>query len=129
MVHALPGGILLPGNPISVSERFYVYSHIASAYSSLLDAARSNGRRSHGPRTAAGKHNSRMNGVKHGERSDPENHCEVMLALGEDPARFEALKQELSESFGSATPSLRNRSTTWPVSTGGATALSAPRPA
>ena len=67
----------------------------------LLDAARSNGRRSHGPRTAAGKHNSRMNGVKHGERSDPENHCEVMLALGEDPAQFEALKQELSESFGS----------------------------
>jgi hypothetical protein len=67
----------------------------------LLDAARSNGRRSHGPRTAAGKHNSRMNGVKHGERSDPENHYEVMRALGEDPAQFEALKQELRASFGS----------------------------
>ncbi len=67
----------------------------------LLDAARCNARRSHGPRTAAGKENSKMNGVKHGERSDPENFHEVMRALGEDPARFEALKQELSESFGS----------------------------
>jgi len=67
----------------------------------LLDAARSNGRRSHGPCTAAGKENSKMNGVKHGERSDPENHYEVMRALGEDPARFEALKQELRASFGS----------------------------
>jgi hypothetical protein len=66
----------------------------------LLDAARSNGRRSHGPRTAAGKQNSRMNGVKHGERSAPENHFEVMRALGEDPAQFEALKQELRDSFG-----------------------------
>ncbi len=68
--------------------------------SQLLDAARSNGRRSHGPRTAAGKQNCKMNGVKHGERSDPENFHEVMRALGEDPARFEALKQELSDSFG-----------------------------
>ncbi len=68
--------------------------------SQLLDAARSNGRRSHGPRTAAGKQNCKMNGVKHGERSDPENHYEVMRALGEDPAQFEALKQELSDSFG-----------------------------
>ena len=66
----------------------------------LLDAARSNARRSHGPRTAAGKHNSKMNGVKHGERSAPENHYEVMRALGEDPARFDALKQELRDSFG-----------------------------
>jgi hypothetical protein len=65
-----------------------------------LDAARSNARRSHGPRTAAGKENSKMNGVKHGERSAPENHYEVMRALGEDPAQFEALKQELRDSFG-----------------------------
>jgi hypothetical protein len=41
-----------------------------------------------------------VNGVKHGERSDPENHYEVMHALGEDPAQFEALKQELRDSFG-----------------------------
>ena len=68
--------------------------------SELLDAARSNGRRSHGPRSAAGKQHCKMNALKHGERSDPEHHFEVMRALGEDPARFEALKQELRESFG-----------------------------
>src|SRR5271157_6085272 len=66
----------------------------------LLDAARSNARRSHGPRTAAGKENSKMNALEHGERSAPENHYEVMRALGEDPAQFEALKQELRDSFG-----------------------------
>jgi hypothetical protein len=66
----------------------------------LLDAARCNARRSHGPCTAAGKENSKMNALQHGERSDPENHYEVMRALGEDPAQFEALKQELRDSFG-----------------------------
>jgi hypothetical protein len=66
----------------------------------LLDAARSNGRHSTGPRSVAGKQHSRMNAVRHGERSDPDNHYDVMRALGEDPARFEALKQELRDSFG-----------------------------
>ena len=41
-----------------------------------------------------------MNALEHGERSAPENHYEVMRALGEDPAQFEALKQELRDSFG-----------------------------
>ncbi len=70
----------------------------------LLDAACLNGRRSHGPCTAAGKQNSKMNALEHGERSAPENHYEVMRALGEDPARFEALKQELSASFSTGDP-------------------------
>ena len=70
----------------------------------LLDAARSNARRSHGPCTAAGKQNSKMNALQHGERSNPENHYEVMRALGEDPARFDALRQELSASFSTGDP-------------------------
>jgi hypothetical protein len=41
-----------------------------------------------------------MNALEHGERSSPENHYAVMLALGEDPAQFDALKQELRDSFG-----------------------------
>ena len=65
----------------------------------LLDATRSNGRHSNGPRTEAGKRHSKMNALEHGERSDPENHDEVMRALGEDPAEFEGLKQELRASF------------------------------
>jgi hypothetical protein len=70
----------------------------------LLDAARSNARHSTGPRTQAGKHHSRMNALEHGERSAPENHDAVMRALGEDPAQFEALKQELRASFSTGDP-------------------------
>ncbi len=69
-----------------------------------LDAARQNAQHSTGPRSEAGKCHCRMNALKHGERSDPENQDAVMRALGEDPARFETLKQELRESFGSADP-------------------------
>ena len=70
----------------------------------LLDAASSNARHSTGPRTQAGKHHSRMNAVKHGERSDPANHDAVMRALGEDPAQLDALKQELRASFSTGDP-------------------------
>ena len=66
----------------------------------LLDAARRNGRHSTGARTVAGKQSCKFNALKHGERSDPENHYDVMRALGEDPAEFEALQQELRDSFG-----------------------------
>jgi len=41
-----------------------------------------------------------MNALEHGERSDPDNHYDVMRALGEDPTQFEASKQELQDSFG-----------------------------
>ena len=70
--------------------------------SQLLDAARLNGRRSKGPGSPAAKRHSKFNALQHGERSDPENHYEVMRALGEDPAKFEALKQELRDSFDPA---------------------------
>jgi len=66
----------------------------------LLDAARRNGRHSTGARTVAGKQSCKFNALQHGERSDPENHYDVMRALGEDPAEFEALQQELRDSFG-----------------------------
>jgi hypothetical protein len=68
--------------------------------SELLDAARSNAQHSTGPRSEAGKQNSKMNAVRHGERADPRNHYWVMLALGEDPEEFEFLKKELLLSYG-----------------------------
>jgi hypothetical protein len=66
----------------------------------LLDAARRNAQRSTGPRSEVGKQNSKMNAVRHGERSRPNHHYLVMLALGEDPQEYEFLKRELSLSYG-----------------------------
>ena len=66
----------------------------------LLVAARNNAQHSTGPRSPAAKNNSKLNALKHGERADPENHRQVMLALGEDPEEFDNLKQELIASFG-----------------------------
>jgi hypothetical protein len=66
----------------------------------LLAAARNNAQRSPGPRSAAGKQNSKMNALKHGERAQPENHYQVMRALGEDPEEFDNLKQELMTAYG-----------------------------
>ena len=66
----------------------------------LLAAARQNARHATGPRSPAAKQNSKLNALKHGERSNPENHYQVMRALGEDPEEFESLKQELMTSFG-----------------------------
>jgi len=70
----------------------------------LLDAARSNAQHSTGPRSEAGKQNSKMNAVRHGERADPRNHYWVMLALGEDPEEFEYLKRDLMLSYGPGDP-------------------------
>jgi hypothetical protein len=66
----------------------------------LLTAARENAQHSTGPRSAAGKQNSKLNALKHGERASPENHREVMRALGEDPEEFDNLKQELMTTHG-----------------------------
>ncbi len=66
----------------------------------LLAAKRSNARRSTGPRTPAGKQNSKMNALKHGLYAAPENERQTMLALGEDPEEFEYLKKELMLSYG-----------------------------
>ncbi len=66
----------------------------------LLAAARNNAQHSTGPRSPAAKQNSKLNALKHGLRARPENHHEVMLALGEDPQEFENLKQELMTTFG-----------------------------
>ncbi len=56
----------------------------------LLAAARKNAQHSTGPRTPAGKQNSRLNAVKHGRYAMLENHRSADLrlckiALGEDP--------------------------------------------
>ena len=55
----------------------------------LLAAVRRNAQHSTGPRTPAAKENTRMNALRHGQCAAPENHPEVMLALGEDPEEFE----------------------------------------
>jgi hypothetical protein len=66
----------------------------------LLAALRKNAQHSTGPRSAAGKQNSKFNALKHGECANPENHREVMRALGEDPQEFHSLKQELMTTYG-----------------------------
>jgi len=63
-------------------------------------AARQNAQHSTGPRSPAGKLNSKMNALRHGERAAPENHSAVMRALGEDPQAFANLKQQLLAAFG-----------------------------
>jgi hypothetical protein len=64
----------------------------------LLAATRRNAQHSTGPRTAAGKQNSKLNALKHGRYALPENHRQSRLcgmALGEDPEELEWLKAEL----------------------------------
>jgi hypothetical protein len=65
-----------------------------------LEAARRNAQRSTGPRSQAGKQRVRMNALKHGCDAAPENEAAVMRALGEDPARYAALKRDLMSSYG-----------------------------
>ena len=66
-----------------------------------MQAARqASAQHSTGPRTEAGKQNSKMNATQHGERSRPDHHILVMLKLGEDPLEFEYLKKQLRLSYG-----------------------------
>jgi len=66
----------------------------------LLAAARRNARHSTGPRSPAAKQNSKLNALKHGAYVSFENQRESMQALGEDPERFQALREELRSAFG-----------------------------
>ena len=62
----------------------------------LLAAARRNAQHSTGPRTAAAKQNSKLNGLKHGRYALPETLRLARLrgmALDEDPEEFKCLKQ------------------------------------
>jgi hypothetical protein len=65
----------------------------------LLGAARGNARHSTGPRSPAGKQNSKLNALKHGVYVCAENQLESMRALGEDPERFQTLVEELRSAF------------------------------
>jgi len=66
----------------------------------LLAAARQNAQHSTGPVSPAAKQNSKLNALKHGAYVSDGNQRQAMRALGEDPAQFDSLKQELMTSFG-----------------------------
>jgi len=68
----------------------------------LVGAARRNARHSTGPRSPAGKQNSKLNALKHGAYVCDENHRQSMLALGEDPERFQTLVEGLRSAFAPA---------------------------
>jgi hypothetical protein len=66
----------------------------------LLVAARQNAQHSTGPRSPAAKQNVKLNALKHGAYVRGENQHQAMAALGEDPERFQTLRQELMSAFG-----------------------------
>jgi hypothetical protein len=76
----------------------------------LLAAACKNAQHSTGPRTPAGKQNSRLNALKHGRYARLENHryadprlCKI--ALGEDP-HLENTDKTLGVDIPSGTPAM-----------------------
>ena len=91
----------------------------------LLAAARQNAQHSTGPVSPAAKQNSKLNALKHGAYVSDGNQRQAMRALGEDPAQFDSLKQELMTSFGPGDALWRSRSMTSPGSTGAANGCSA----
>lgn len=64
-----------------------------------------------GPRTVSGKARVALNALKHGRRSRPGRHLEMLSAsmaeLGEDPQEFRLLRQKLLESFQPSTEAAR----------------------
>ena len=60
-----------------------------------LESRRKNARKSTGPRTAAGKRRSAMNGLKYGYYTGPNTMEQSMLLLGEDPNEFHVFRLEL----------------------------------
>ena len=63
-----------------------------------LEANRANSSRSTGPKSSAGKGRSRLNALKHGLTA------ETLVIGGEDPKRFEELRQQLMRQHDPATP-------------------------
>jgi len=70
----------------------------------LADVARQNSTRSTGPRSPAGKERMKLNALRHGAYTAPENERAAMLALGEDPQEYEFLKGDLMLSYGPGDP-------------------------
>jgi hypothetical protein len=65
-----------------------------------LAAQRANAEKSTGPRTPAGKENTKLNALKHGCRARDASDRNVMLALGEDPEEFDRIYRSLLASLG-----------------------------
>ena len=67
-----------------------------------IEANRRNAKKSTGPRTTSGKDRSRRNALKHGLSA------EQVVMLGEDPAAFEALRDDLYAHYRPADPVANN---------------------
>jgi hypothetical protein len=63
----------------------------------LAAAVRKNGRKSHGPKTEAGKQNSSLNAIRHGAYAKVD--LPHMQALGEDPALFQQHLEAICSAF------------------------------
>jgi hypothetical protein len=66
------------------------------ASAAQIRANRENAQRSTGPRTEAGKHNTKYNALKHGLAA------ELLVLRGEDPADLDALRAQLHADYSPA---------------------------
>jgi hypothetical protein len=62
-----------------------------------ITASRANGRRSRGARTREGRARAAAANLRHGFYSEAQG--DVLVALGEDPVRFESLVDSLTETW------------------------------